>query len=96
MGPGTDRQTPGADRDPDREWARDRVKRKQKLRVDVAAYALVNAFLIVVWALTDRGYFWPGWVLSGWAVLLIIDASSIYLRRRITDDDIDRELRRRR
>jgi hypothetical protein len=65
----------------------------QKLRIDISAYIVVNAFLLVVWAVTDRGYFWPGWVLSGWAVLLGIDACNIYLRRRITDEDIDRELR---
>jgi hypothetical protein len=42
------------------------------------------------------GYFWPGWVLAGWGVLLVLDAWNVYGRRPLTDDDIDRELRNRR
>lgn len=96
VGAGTGSPPQHDDRDTDRRWALDQLKRKRKLRIDVAAYIVVNAFLVVIWAVTGRGGFWPGWVMSGWAVLLLIDAAGIYLRRPITDADIERELRRRR
>ena len=47
---------------------------------------------VVVWAVTGFGYFWPGWVMAGWGVLLGLDVWSAYSRRPITDDDIEREL----
>ena len=80
----------------DRERARKRIERKRKLRGDFIAYLVINAFLIGTWAVTGFGYFWPGWVLAGWGVLLLLDAWSVYFRRPLTEDEIDRELRNRR
>ena len=81
---------------PDREWARRQVEKKRKLYADLIAYLVVNAFLIVIWAFTGFGYFWPGWVIAGWGVLWLLSARNVYRSRPITDDDIDRELRGRR
>jgi hypothetical protein len=78
----------------DRDQARKRLERKVKFRADLAAYVVINLFLVGVWLVTDRGYFWPGWVLAGWGVLLLLDAWNVYLRRPITEADVDRELRR--
>ncbi len=83
-----------AERSPEYERARKRVARKRKLQGDLAAYVVINAFLIGVWAVTGFGYFWPGWVEAGWGVLLSLDAWNVYYRKPITEDDIERELRR--
>lgn len=80
----------------ERDWARKRIERKRKLRGDFVAYVVINAFLVGVWAATGFGYFWPGWVLAGWGVLLLLDAWSVYYRKPLTEEDIDRELRNRR
>lgn len=93
VGPGPSESTWTAQ---DREWARKRVERKRKLLGDFIAYVVINAFLIGVWAVTGFGYFWPGWVLAAWGVLLGLDAWSVYFRRPLTEEDIDRELRNRR
>jgi hypothetical protein len=77
----------------DRERARKRVEKKHKFHGDVAAYVVINLFLIAVWALGGAGYFWPAWVLGGWGMLLLLDAWNLYYRRPITDEEIDRELR---
>lgn len=77
----------------EREWAHKRLEKKRKFRSDLVAYAVINVFLIVVWAITGAGYFWPGWVLGGWGVLLLLDARQAYAQHPITKDDIDRELR---
>ncbi len=79
----------------ERQWARRQLERKSKFRGDLFTYVAVNAFLVVVWALTGFGDFWPGWVMAGWAVFLLLDAVNIYYRRPITEDDVDRELRKR-
>lgn len=80
----------------DRAWARARVERKHKLRADLIAYVVINAALVVAWALTGAGYFWPGWVLGFWGVFLLLDVANLYYRRSVTDDEIDEELRKRR
>jgi fatty acid desaturase len=91
---------PGSSESPwataEREWARKRIERKRKLRGDFAAYIVINLFLIGAWAVTGFGYFWPGWVLAGWGVLLVLDVWNTYFRRPVTEHDIDRELRSRR
>lgn len=80
----------------ERAIARKRVEAKRKLRSDVVAYVIVNAFLVVVWAISGGGYFWPAWVLAGWAVFLLTDAYRVYWSAPITDADIDKEMRQRR
>ena len=74
------------------EFAWWRVEKKRKVRTDLVTYVVVNLFLIAVWAVTGFGYFWPGWVMAGWAVLLGLDIWSVYARKPITDEDIQREL----
>ena len=76
--------------------ARKRLERKRKFQGDVVAYVVVNAFLIGIWAVGGSGYFWPGWVLAGWGVLLVLDAWNVYFRRPITEADVEKELRSRR
>ena len=77
----------------EREAARKRVEKKHKFRGDVVVYVVVNLFLIGLWAATGFGYFWPGWVLAGWGLLLLLDVWNAYYRRPITDQEIDKELR---
>ena len=79
----------------DREQARKRVEKKHKFRGDVVAYVVVNVLVVGVWAVTGAGYFWPGWVLAGWSVLLLLDAWNVYYRRPITEAEVDEEMRRR-
>lgn len=78
-----------------RRQARERVERKLRLRADLVAYAVINVALIVVWAVTGFGYFWPAWVLAGWGVLLLLEFWNLHFQRPVTDEDIDRELRSR-
>jgi 2TM domain len=87
----TERAVP---RSPEYEEARRRVERRRKFHADLVAYALINAFLIVVWAVSGFGYFWPGWVLGGWGVLLLLDAWNTFHRRPVTESDVEEELHR--
>ena len=77
-----------------RERAIRRLEKKNKFRGDLFAYVVVNAFLVVIWAINDHGAFWPGWVMGGWGVFLLLDGWNAYVRRPITEEQIDQELRK--
>jgi hypothetical protein len=79
----------------DRDLARKRVQARRDFASHLVAYAVINAFLIAVWAITGGGYFWPAWVLAGWGVGLVLHARDVYWRRPVTESDVDEELRRR-
>ncbi len=81
-----------------REEAMQSLKRKRDFRNDVFAYFVVNGLLVVIWlfiALTsDHWFFWPIFPLAGWGIGLIFHWRDTYRRRSITQDDVDREMRR--
>jgi hypothetical protein len=71
-----------------------RLKDKRDFRSHVAAYVLVNALLIAIWAFSGGGYFWPIWVIIGWGIGLAFNAWAVYFERPITEDDIRNEMER--
>jgi hypothetical protein len=77
-----------------REAAVKRLKDKRDFRNHVAAYVLVNALLVAIWAFSGGGYFWPVWVIAGWGVGLAFNAWAVYFERPITEDDIRKEMER--
>jgi len=36
------------------------------LGTHLVVYLVVNTFVVVMWALTGQGYFWPAWLIAGW------------------------------
>ena len=47
------------------------ARRLSPARPEVAAFLAVNLVLLVIWAATGAGYFWPIWPLLGWGLGLI-------------------------
>jgi len=80
------------------EWARarKRVTDRREFGSHVVAYVVVNAFLILVSAITSAGYFWPAWVLGGWGIGLVLHAWEVFVRRPVTDADVQAELQHQR
>jgi hypothetical protein len=76
----------------DYELARARLMKRRKFKADAAAYVVVNAFLVGIWAVAGFGYFWPGWILAGWGVLLLLDGWDAFYRGDVTEEDIQREM----
>lgn len=60
----------------------------------MVACVVINAFLVGIWALTGFGYFWPGWFLAAWRMGRLLGAWEVFFRRDVTDEDVQRELRR--
>jgi hypothetical protein len=71
-----------------------RLKEKQAFQHNLVSYVIVNVFLTGVWALSDRGFFWPAWVMFGWGIGLAFHAWNVYGRRPITEAAIQREIDR--
>ncbi len=78
----------------DRRWARDRIKRRRAFWSQAITFGVITVVLIVIWALTGAGFFWPAFVMLGFAVALAAQARRAFARD-VTDADIDRELRSR-
>ena len=83
--------TPSDDR---RQAAMMRLGAKRDFRLHLAVYLLVNTMLVVIWAATGAGYFWPIWPIAGWAIGLAAQAYAVYFQERVTEDDIQAEMRR--
>jgi hypothetical protein len=77
-----------------RQEAIKRLKDKRAFGQNVVAYVVVNAFLVGIWAIGDRGYFWPAWVMAGWGIGLVMHAYTVFFQHPITEDEIQREMRR--
>jgi hypothetical protein len=76
-----------------RDAAIKRIKEKRDFRKHVVTYLVVNAFLVGIWAVSGGGYFWPGWVIAGWGIGLVLHGWQAYRGERpISDEDIRREM----
>lgn len=78
-----------------RERAIKRLKKRRDFRGHLLVYALVNAFLVVVWALTDpHGFFWPVFPIVGWGIAVVLNAWDAYRREEFDEAQIRREMER--
>lgn len=60
-----------------RQRALKNLKAKQDFKVHLRSYVVVNAFLVVLWAVTGQGYFWPIWPMLGWGIGLAFHGLSL-------------------
>src|SRR3954452_12562495 len=68
-----------------------RLRRRRGLLTHCAIFGVVQMALIIVWAWTGFGYFWPGWTIFGWGLILALHASLAILRQPITELAVTRE-----
>lgn len=70
-----------------------RLNERRDFSSNIVAYVVVNLALIAVWYFTGHGYFWPAWVLGCWGIGLVLHAWTIWGRKPITEEDVQREIR---
>jgi hypothetical protein len=74
-----------------RQQAIESLKKKRDFRTHVLMYVLVNAMLVVIWAVTGGDFFWPIFPILGWGIGVVANAWDVYGRKPITEDEIRRE-----
>ncbi len=77
-----------------RDQAVERLKKKRDFRGHVFIYVAVNTMLVVIWAVTGSGFFWPIFPILGWGVGVAANAWDVYGRKPISEDEIRRETER--
>lgn len=78
----------------DREQALRRVKKQRDFQAQLAAFLVINAALWGIWAAVGTGYPWPVWFTGAWTIGVVLSAWDVYLRRPITDADVQHEMER--
>lgn len=71
----------------------DRITNRRDFKKHALVYVAVNALLVVIWAASGAGAFWPIWVLAGWGVGLAAHAWSVYGQKQISETEIVDEMR---
>jgi len=82
------------DRDDRRAAALARIATKREFRTHVLVYCAVNILLVVIWAASGGGSFWPIWVIAGWGIGLGLHGWQVYGQKPISEADIVEEMHR--
>ena len=78
-----------------RERAIKRLKKRRDFSGHLLVYVLVNAFLVVIWAMTDTdGFFWPVFPIVGWGIGVVMNAWDVYRNDEFDEEQIRREIER--
>ena len=77
-----------------RDKAVQRLKKRRDFRAHLLVYVLVNGFVVLIWAITGSGFFWPVFPMAAWGIGLVLNAWDVYWRREITEQDIRHEMER--
>ena len=88
----TELRTPGSEPGL-REQATIRLRKKRDFRAHLLAYVLFNGALVIIWALTGSGFFWPVFPILGWGIGLFFhgwDTFSSPLSRARIDREVER------
>ena len=77
-----------------RERAVKRLKKQRDFRIHLLMYVLINGLLVVIWAMTGAGFFWPIFPIAGWGIGVVANAWDAYGRDVPTEAEIRREMDR--
>ena len=71
-----------------------RLKARAGFWSHLMIYLAVNAFLVVVWAFTGAGFFWPVFPIVGWGIGVAVNAWEAFGPDPVTEERIRREIDR--
>ncbi len=80
-----------------RDIAKKSIKKKRDAWQFLVVYVVVNSGLSIIWSMNGGGFFWPGWVMFGMGIGLVLaffDAYAKSFRAQIMESDIDAEIAR--
>jgi len=78
------------------EVAKKRVKAKRGFYGHLGSWAVVNAVLVIVWALTDQGgYMWFLWPLCIWGFFVLVNFIQVFVfKPKLDKAEIEKEAER--
>jgi 2TM domain len=86
-----------------REAAIKRIKERNSFKIHLFTYLVVNAMLVVLWAISGNAItvptglpttsFWPIFPIVGWGVGLAIHGYNVYRGNHYTEEQIEREMK---
>lgn len=79
-------------RDELREQAIKRLKKRRDFKAHLLVYFMVNTFIVVIWAVTGAGFFWPVFPIVGWGIGVVMNAWDVYVVRDFDERRIQREI----
>ena len=72
-----------------------RLKKKRDFFAHLLVYVLINAFIVVIWAVTsDGGFFWPIFPMVGWGIGVVMNAWDVWRGDEFTEAEIKDEISR--
>jgi len=72
-----------------------RLKKKRDFYAHVLVYVLMNAFVVVIWAMSGAGsFFWPIFLIVPWGIGLVMNGWDVYRGEDFTEAQIRREMHR--
>ncbi|NNE96258.1 MAG: 2TM domain-containing protein [Acidimicrobiales bacterium] len=78
-----------------RQAAIKQLNEKRNFKGHLTTFAVINTMLIVIWALTGAGYFWPVWPIAGWGIGLALHAYGVYFGPKpLSESEIQAEMDR--
>jgi 2TM domain-containing protein len=78
-----------------RDRAVKRLKKRRDFRAHLLVYTLVNAFLVLIWAMTSpNNFFWPIFPMVGWGIGVVMNAWDVYVAQDFTEEEVHREMQR--
>ena len=64
---------------------RPELRRRRALAIHAGVYVALSVFFVLVWALTNRGSFWPEWAWLGLGIPLAAHAAIVFTRGELSD-----------
>lgn len=77
-----------------RERAVKHLKKRRDFTGHLLIYVLVNSFIVVIWAITSAGFFWPIFPMAGWGIGVVMNAWDVWHGEEFSDEQISREVER--
>ena len=72
------------------------LKKRRDLKTHVFVYVLVNAVIWGIWLVIGLSSHtwgpWPVFVTLGWGILLVLSVWDVYVRKPITEEELQREI----
>jgi 2TM domain len=80
-----------------REQALTRLKKRRDFKAHAFVYVIVNAVVWGIWMVigvsSHSWWPWPVFITLGWGIGLVMNAWDVYVRKPITEDELQREIK---